>query len=99
MASIVRNALIQVRVDQRTKQDADALFTDLGMDTPTAIRVFLRQAIEGHGFPFEIRQQPRYNTATESAIAEGDAIAEGRLSAPTYSSWSDSEVSLNDDDQ
>ncbi|MDR1264220.1 MAG: type II toxin-antitoxin system RelB/DinJ family antitoxin [Propionibacteriaceae bacterium] len=97
MTSIVRDSLVQVRVDRETKRNADALFTDLGLDTPTAIRVFLRQAIEGRGFPFEIRQQPRYNPTTEAAIAEGDAIAEGRLEAPAYRSWSDFEASLSDD--
>ena len=96
MVSAVKSALVQVRVDQETKRDADALFAGLGMDTPTAIRVFLHQAIEGRGFPFEIRQQPRYNSTTEMAIAEGDAIAEGRLNVPNYSSWSDFETSLDD---
>jgi len=97
MLTAVKSALVQVRIDQETKQNADTLFADLGMDTPTAIRVFLRQAIEARGFPFEIRQQPRYNATTEAAMVEGDAIAEGRISVPSYASWSDFEASLEDD--
>jgi len=85
----MKSALIQVRVDEETKKEADALFADLGMDTATAIRVFLRQAIQGRGLPFEVRIQERYNATTEAAIAEGDAIAEGRLASPGFKSWND----------
>ncbi len=93
----MKSALVQVRVDQEMKEQADSLFTGLGMDTATAIRVFLRQAILTSGFPFEVRQQPRFNAVTEAAIAEGDAIAEGRIKAPIYRSWSEFEASLDDD--
>ncbi|MCL2090458.1 MAG: type II toxin-antitoxin system RelB/DinJ family antitoxin [Micrococcales bacterium] len=92
----MKSALVQVRVDQQTKQDADALFTDLGMDTATAVRVFLRQAILTRSLPFDVRQ-PRFNAATEAAMTEADDIAEGRLSAPTYGSWAAFEESLDDD--
>ena len=36
---------IQVRVDDDIKTKADVLFKNLGMDTTTAIRIFLVQAI------------------------------------------------------
>ena len=52
-------ATIQIRVDDALKADADALFTGLGMDTPTAIRVFLTQSLQYHGIPFELRMDPR----------------------------------------
>ena len=51
---MAQSSLIQVRVDKDTKQQADALFTTLGMDTPTAVRLFLKQAILKHGIPFSI---------------------------------------------
>ena len=51
---MAQNILIQVRVDDSLKKDADALFADLGLDTPTAIRIFLKQAIMRHGLPFDI---------------------------------------------
>ena len=47
---------IQVRVDDDIKTKADMLFKDLGMDTTTAIRIFLVQAIAYDGFPFEIKK-------------------------------------------
>ena len=47
---------IQVRVDDELKANADILFKDLGMDTTTAIRMFLTQAVMNNGFPFEIKR-------------------------------------------
>ena len=45
---------IQVRVDDFLKQSADELFNSLGLDTSTAIRIFLTIAIENGGIPFEM---------------------------------------------
>ncbi len=50
------NSLIQVRIDDSLKKAADALFQDLGLDTPTAIRMFLTQAIKRRGLPFGVTQ-------------------------------------------
>ena len=47
---------IQVRVDDFLKQSADELFNSLGLDTSTAIRIFLTIAIENGGIPFEIKK-------------------------------------------
>ena len=51
---MANSALIQVRIDEETKQKADSLFADLGFDTPTAIRIFLNQSIRREGMPFEV---------------------------------------------
>lgn len=67
-------ATIQVRVDDALKADADALFTGLGMDTPTAIRVFLKQSIQYRGIPFELRSDP-YAAYIEKALDEADEEA------------------------
>ena len=47
---------IQVRVDEQLKNSVDALFASLGLDTSTAIRMFLVAAMEAGGIPFAIRQ-------------------------------------------
>ena len=44
---------IQVRVDDELKKKSDDLFRDLGIDTTSAIRIFLIQAVANNGFPFE----------------------------------------------
>jgi DNA-damage-inducible protein J len=51
-------ATIQIRVDNNMKAAADELFDSLGLDTPTAVRMFLSAAIENDGIPFPIRRKP-----------------------------------------
>ena len=49
-------SMIQVRVDDELKSRSDSLFKELGIDTTTAIRIFLTQAVANNGFPFEIKR-------------------------------------------
>lgn len=48
--------VIQVRMDENIKKKVDALFDNLGFDTPTAIRIFLAQSLQAHGLPFNVKQ-------------------------------------------
>ena len=48
-------ATIQVRVDDNIKERADSLFGSLGLDTSTAVRMFLFMALENKGIPFAIK--------------------------------------------
>ncbi|MCL2276794.1 MAG: type II toxin-antitoxin system RelB/DinJ family antitoxin [Treponema sp.] len=55
-------ATIQVRVDENMKTAADSLFNNLGLDTSTAIRMFLSASIEKEGIPFAVkRRKPKAN--------------------------------------
>jgi DNA-damage-inducible protein J len=59
---MAQTSVIQVRVDETLKKNADSLFNDLGLDTPSAIRLFLKQAIIKNSIPFPIeRQDDFYN--------------------------------------
>ena len=50
-------ATIQVRVDDTIKTAADTLFTSLGLDTSTAIRMFLSAALDHDGLPFSVKHR------------------------------------------
>ena len=50
-------ATIQIRVDDNIKTAADSLFNNLGLDTSTAVRMFLSAAIEKDGIPFAIKRR------------------------------------------
>ena len=39
----MKTAVVQTRVDIALKKEADAFFESIGMDTTTAIRIFLKQ--------------------------------------------------------
>jgi len=50
-------ATIQVRVDGNTKTAVDSLFSSLGLDTSTAVRMFLMASLENNGLPFPVRHR------------------------------------------
>ncbi len=60
---------INVRVDSTLKQEAEALFNDLGLSMSSAINMFLRSAVMHDGIPFEIRRQIP-NAETKAALDE-----------------------------
>ena len=49
-------ATIQIRVDDNMKAAADDLFSALGLDTSTAVRMFISAALEHDGIPFAVRR-------------------------------------------
>jgi DNA-damage-inducible protein J len=59
-------------MDDRTKMAADSLFASLGLDTSTAVRMFLMAALENNGLPFPVK-----HLAAKSDLQE--AIEDTRL--------------------
>ena len=48
--------VLQVRMDEDLKNEASELFEKLGLDIPTAIRIFFKRAVTEKGIPFEVRE-------------------------------------------
>ena len=44
---------MSIRLDSEVKEQAQQVFSNLGMDMTTAINIFLRQAIQYQGLPFD----------------------------------------------
>ncbi len=55
-----------IRMNKEVKQQAQKIFSDLGMDMTTAINVFLRQAIFYKGFPFAVTLNVPNDTTLEA---------------------------------
>lgn len=82
---------LTIRIDSRVKKEADALFSDLGMNMSTAFNVFVRQALRAQGLPFEVtREIP--NRETLAAMREAERIAHD----PKAKSFSDMSSLLKD---
>ena len=60
---------IQVRVDDELKDSADLLFTSLGLDTSTAVRMFLVASTQAGGIPFAVAHNVDHDAAIREAIA------------------------------
>ena len=67
-------AVIQTRVDPALKYDADKFFESIGMDTTTAIRIFLKQTLIQHKIPFEIVQDSSFYSEKNKKALEHSKI-------------------------
>jgi DNA-damage-inducible protein J len=67
-----------IRMNREVKQQAQQIFSDLGMDMTTAINIFLRQAISYKGLPFEVAlRTPNKVTLAAMDAAEQDKDMQG----------------------
>jgi DNA-damage-inducible protein J len=60
---------VTLRVDKELKEQADALFEDMGLSLNTACRMFLKRAVQDQRIPFEVRRPDR---KTLRAIADAE---------------------------
>ena len=50
---------INIRVDNAIKQEAQDIFSSMGLDMTTAINIFLRQSIRQRSIPFFVSAEPK----------------------------------------
>ena len=62
------NGLLQIRIDENLKRDASELYSQLGIDLPTAVRMFLLRSVQVQGIPFSM-QLPTEVKATSAVEA------------------------------
>ena len=55
--------LLQVRVDRELKEQTASIYDAIGMDLPTAIRMFFKRTVMVGGLPFDGRLVPQDGTA------------------------------------
>ena len=48
-------AVLQIRVNDELKNQAMAVYNELGIDVSTAIRMFLKKSVSVGGFPFDTK--------------------------------------------
>ena len=49
------NGLLQLRIDDALRQEAAEIYSQLGLDLPTAIRMFLTCSVQVRGIPFSMQ--------------------------------------------
>lgn len=77
---------INVRVDSELKQEAEALFNELGLNMSSAINMFLRSAIAYNGIPFEIKRHSS-NPETKAALDEYEEMKKNPGNYKRYRSF------------
>ena len=63
-------SVMQVRVDDDLRAKAAAVYDELGIDLPTAIRMFLKRSVVVNGVPFSMTL-PKQEYRAERAIRAG----------------------------
>ena len=75
---MAKTEIITLQIDSNLKEQAEALFSSLGLTLEEAITLFLQVSIQQGGIPFPI-EQPRYNHETELALEEARDILSGKI--------------------
>lgn len=65
-----QTSTIQVRIDNRTKIKAQAIFKKLGIDLSSAMKLFLSQVIRTKSIPFIAKTENGFTPAYEKMIID-----------------------------
>ena len=84
---------LNIRVNKSIKDQAEAIFSELGINMTTAIGMFLRTTIRQGGIPFELKLNDEPNSTTIAAIEEGRRLAQD-TNTPGYSNIKDLKAAL-----
>ena len=84
MASLSNTTNMTIRIDKKFKKDMDNLFKKLGINTSSAIMMFLKQCEREQGIPFNITMEVP-NKRLISALEESEDIINGKIKTKKYS--------------
>jgi len=71
--------LIQATIDKETKDAAEAIYRDMGINIPIAVRMFLKATIKAKGLPFKTSRE---ETAKEPDNHKGEYLP--TMPAPSF---------------
>lgn len=91
LQGVKMNALVQVKVDRELKERAEELFSEFGLDTTTAIRMFLKAVVREQRIPLKLQkpktkeQDPLYSPKNIAEIKKSiKSLEEGNGITMTY---------------
>lgn len=83
MANIENTVNMTIRIDKDLKKEVDNLFKNLGLNTSSAIMMFLKQCNREQGIPFMACMESR-SSKLISALFESEDIINGKINAKRY---------------
>ena len=69
---------LSIRMERELKEQAETLFSELGMNMTTALNIFVRQSVRQGKIPFEISLN-RPNPETLAALREIEDMKAGKI--------------------
>ena len=85
----MEQALLQVRIDRSLKDQAAAIYDAIGMDFPTAIRMFLKRSVMVGGLPFDGRVVASENAAHRAFVSMRRKVESSNADEPTMDEIND----------
>jgi DNA-damage-inducible protein J len=59
---------LQIRIDRDLKEAADEVFSELGLDATTAVRMFFTKVAKTRSIPFRLKVEPEFSLEAEARI-------------------------------
>lgn len=75
---MAKSEIHTLQIDFNLKEQAETLFSSLGLTLEEAITLFLEASIQHGGLPFSL-EQTRYNHETELALEEARDLLSGKI--------------------
>lgn len=85
---------LNIRTDKAVKDQAEAIFNELGLNMTTAVNMFLKTVIRQNGITLDLRLDVP-NETTAAAIEEGRKLMNDP-SAPRYSNMDELKTALKE---
>jgi DNA-damage-inducible protein J len=73
---MAEQVLVQFRADKSLKQEASEIYESLGMDLPTAFRMFMKRSVMEKGLPFDAKLPESTITRSEARKVVDDLRAQ-----------------------
>ena len=64
------NTSMNIRMDAEVKRQAEALFSEIGMNMTTAITIFAKKMCREHRIPFDVSFDPFYSDTNIKSLTE-----------------------------
>ena len=88
------SSIVQIRMDSALRDAASETFENLGLNLPTAIRIFLKKSVDVHGIPFDVRAE----IPSGETLRAIENVENGRNLSRSFSSVAELMEDLNADD-
>ena len=75
---MAKSETLTLQIDSNLKEQAETLFSSLGLTLEEAITLFLEASVQYGGLPFSL-EQTRYNHETELALEEARDLLSGKI--------------------
>ena len=81
---MAKTANLNIRIDPKTKKEAEKLFSNFGITITDAVNLFLHQSLLSGGLPFPVKL-PEPNAATLAAMKEIEEMIAKKSSTSSQS--------------